>query len=144
MLFYIYLQIYIFIYLIIYRAVFRGVHPWSLFVVCLDHPWRAVAAVSVFYVPESFRAEAAVPFVLCLDHPGRAGAAVSVFVFLNHSGRAEAYIRPDSREGADGGASARWAVSRLNRSFRVKTTNTITLIISYLVFDFRMYFYIMG
>ena len=97
MLFYIYLQIYIFIYLIIYRAVFRGVHPWSLFVVCLDHSWPAVA-----------------------------------------------YIRPDSREGADGGASARWAMSRPNRSFRVKTTNTITLIISYLVFDFRMYFYIMG
>ena len=97
MLFYIYLQIYIFIYLIIYRAVFRGFHPWSLFVVCLDH-----------------------------------------------SGKAEAYIRPDSREGADGGASARGAVSRPNRSFRVKTTNTIALIISYLVFDFRIYFYIMG
>ena len=78
-------------------AVFRGVHPWSLFVVCLDH-----------------------------------------------SGKAEAYIRPDSREGADGGASARRAVSRPNRSFRVKTTNTIALIISYLYFDFRMYFYIMG
>lgn len=36
------------------------------------------------------------------------------------------------------------AVSRTNRSFRVKTTNAITLIISYLDFDFRMYFYIMG
>ena len=95
MLFYIYLQIYIIIYLIIYRAVFRGVHPWSLFVVCLDHP-------------------------------------VST----------EAYIRPDSREGADGGASARRAVLRPKRSFRVETTNTITLIISYLVFDFRIYLYI--
>ena len=97
MLFYIYLQIYIFIYLIIYRVVFRGVHSWSLFVVCLDHP-----------------------------------------------GSAEAYIRPDSRGGADGGASVRGAMSRPNRSLRVKTTNKIALIISYLVFDFRMYFYIIG
>ena len=36
------------------------------------------------------------------------------------------------------------AVSRPNRSFRVKTTNTIALIISYLGFDFRMYFYRTG
>ena len=41
-------------------------------------------------------------------------------------------------------SSARRALSRPNRSFRVKATNTITLIISYLDFDFRMYFYIMG
>ena len=36
------------------------------------------------------------------------------------------------------------ALSRPNRSFKVKTTNKIALIISYLNFDFRMYFYRTG
>ena len=52
-------------------------------------------------------------------------------VCLDHSGRAMAYTG-GTVAGADGGASARRVLSRLNQSCRVRLIDAITLIINYL------------
>ena len=53
-------------------------------------------------------------------------------VYLDHSGRAVAYIRPGTQAGTHANSSARRAVSLLNQSCRVRLIDAITLIINYL------------